>query len=175
MSDQQISQLQSLLDRAAIIDVLSNYATGLDARDWQLWRSIFLDEVLFDLSSWTGQPGRVLNADRVVAAQAREFAELSTTQHFMTNHRVTITGDRARLLAHMRAEHWIPLDASAGNRTTERYTMFGYYDDKLVRTINGWKIAEMQLNVTHTEGPRWVMQEAARRAKAKRAASSAAS
>ena len=175
MSDQQINQLQSLLDRAAIIDVLSNYATGLDARDWQLWRSIFLDEVLFDLSSWTGQPGRMLNADRVVAAQAREFAELSTTQHFMTNHRVTITGDRARLLAHMRAEHWIPLDASAGNRTTERYTMFGYYDDKLVRTINGWKIAEMQLNVTHTEGPRWVMQEAARRAKAKRAASSAAS
>ena len=175
MSDQQISQLQSLLDRAAIIDVLSNYATGLDARDWQLWRSIFLDEVLFDLSSWTGQPGRVLNADRVVAAQAREFAELSTTQHFMTNHRVTITGDRARLLAHMRAEHWIPLDASAGNRTTERYTMFGYYDDKLVRTINGWKIAEMQLNVTHTEGPRWVMQEAARRAKAKRAVSSAPS
>ena len=171
MSDTTLAaeQLQALLDRAAIIDVMSAYATGLDARDWVLWRSVFVDEVLFDLSSWTGQPGRLLNADRVVAAQAREFAELSTTQHFMTNHRVTIDGDSARLLAHMRAEHWIPLDANAGNRTTERYTMFGYYDDKLVRTVQGWKIAQMQLHVTHTEGPRWVMQEAARRARAKRA------
>ena len=170
MSDAINVQLQTLLDRNAIIDVLSAYATGLDARDWVLWRSVFVDEVLFDLSSWTGQPARLLNADRVVAAQAREFAELSVTQHFMTNHRVTVAADNARLLAHMRAEHWIPLDAASGNRTTERYTMFGYYDDRLVRTAGGWKIAHMQLNVTHTEGPRWVMQEAARRAKAKRAA-----
>ena len=170
MNDAINVQLQTLLDRNAIIDVLSAYATGLDARDWVLWRSVFVDEVLFDLSSWTGQPARLLNADRVVAAQAREFAELSVTQHFMTNHRVTVAGDNARLLAHMRAEHWIPLDAASGNRTTERYTMFGYYDDRLVRTAGGWKIAHMQLNVTHTEGPRWVMQEAARRAKAKRAA-----
>jgi hypothetical protein len=48
--------------------------------------------------------------------------------------------------------------------------MFGYYDHKLVRTPDGWKIKEMQLNVTHTEGRRWVMEEAARRAKAKKAA-----
>ena len=161
---------QDIADRLAIIDVMSNYATGLDARDWPLWRSVFMEEVLFDLSSWTGIAGRVLNADRVVAAQAREFAELTVTQHFMTNHRVTIDGDRARLLAHMRAEHWIALDPRAGDRHTERYTMFGYYDDKLVRTPDGWKIAEMQLNVTHTEGRRWVMEEAARRAKAKKAA-----
>jgi 3-phenylpropionate/cinnamic acid dioxygenase small subunit len=160
--------LQHLLDRQAIVGVMSNYATGLDARDWVLWRSVFVDEVVFDLSSWTGQPGRRLNADRVVAAQAREFAELSNTQHFMTNHRVTIDGDRARLMAHMRAEHWLRMDDRDGSLHHERYTMFGYYDDKLVRTPEGWKIAEMQLHVTHTEGPRWVMQEAARRARAKR-------
>lgn len=73
--------LQSLQDRVQIIDVMSAYATGLDARDWKLWRSIFLDEVVFDLSSWTGQEPRLLDTDRVVAAQARLFAELSATQH----------------------------------------------------------------------------------------------
>jgi len=155
---------QALTDRVGIIEVMSMYAAGLDARDWVLWRSIFLDEVVFDLSSWSGQEPRRLNSDRVVAGQARMFAELSVTQHFMTNHRVTIDGDRARLLAHMRAEHWID-DAPAGG---DRYTMFGYYDDKLVRTDAGWKIAEMQLNVTRTEGERWVMDEARRRMKAKR-------
>ena len=160
--------LQELQDRAHIVDVMSAYATGLDARDWQLWRSIFLDEVVFDLSSWSGQEPRLLDTDRVVAAQARMFAELATTQHFVTNHRVTFGADKdgatARLLAHMRAEHWID-NAPAGS---DRYTMFGYYDDKLVKTSAGWKIAEMQLNVTHTEGDRWVMDEATRRMRAKR-------
>lgn len=156
--------LRALVDRNAIVEVISNYATGLDARDWALWRSVFVDEVVFDLGSWTGQPPRLLSADRVVAAQARIFAELATTQHFITNHRVTLHGDRARLLAHMRAEHWLAVDKGE----SPRYTMFGYYDDKLVRTTAGWKIAEMQLNVTHTEGPRFVMEEAERRARAKR-------
>lgn len=152
-------------DRDAIVDVLSNYATGLDARDWVLWRSVFVDEVLFDLSSWHGIPPRPLETDRVVRAQARMFAELSVTQHFLTNHRIAIDGDRARALAHMRAEHWL---ANPGIEGTSRYTMFGYYDDRLVRTESGWKIEAMQLNVTRTEGNRWVMDEAQRRAKANR-------
>jgi len=158
-------RLQFLLDRAAIIDVMSAYATGLDARDWTLWRSIFVDEAVFDLSSWSGQPARRLDSDRVVAGQARIFAELAVTQHFITNHRIVIEGDRARVLAHMRAEHWSDVPGPGRGR----YTMFGYYDDKLIRTANGWKIAEMQLNVTRTEGDRAVMEEATRRARAKRA------
>ncbi len=156
--------MQAIEDRLAITDVLSNYATGLDARDWTLWRSVFVEEVVFDLSSWSGQPARRLNADRVVRTQARIFAELSVTQHFFTNHRITVDGDQARCLAHMRAEHWI----EDGSPLPSRYTMFGYYDDKLTRTADGWKICEMQLNVTQTEGPRWVMDEASRRARAKR-------
>ncbi|MFU8814726.1 MAG: nuclear transport factor 2 family protein [Pseudomonadales bacterium] len=158
--------LRELLDRVAIVDVLSRYAAGLDARDWPLWRGVFLDEVVFDLSSWSGQPARSLQSDRVVRAQARIFAELAATQHFITNHRVTLEGDAARCVAHMRAEHWIGCAEQSGGR----YTMFGYYDDRLVRTPDGWKIAQMQLNVTRTEGPRWVMDEAERRARARRTA-----
>lgn len=160
------NDLNWIRDRLLIVDVLSNYATGLDAQDWELWRSVFLDEVIFDLSSWHGIAPKPLETDRVVASQARMFAEFSMTQHFFTNHRVSIEGDNARVLAHMRAEHWLPLDPPEGG--SGRYTMFGYYDDKLKRTADGWKIAEMQLNVTHTEGSRWVMDEAQRRARVKR-------
>jgi len=164
--------IQTLLDRVAIVDVMSNYATGLDARDWNLWRSVFIDEVVFDLSAWSGQKAQLLQVDRVVRAQARIFAELSVTQHFFTNHRIVIDGDSARCRMHMRAEHWLkPLPLVEGVSTSEdpindRYTMFGYYDDKLVRTSEGWKIREMQLKVTRSEGPRSVMEEAARRARA---------
>ncbi len=154
-----------LLDRTRIVDVISAYAAGLDARDWKLWRSVFPEETVFDLSSWNDVPGRLLNTDRVVAAQARLFAELSVTQHFITNHRVEINGDNARVLAHMRAEHWI--DTTDESRCA-RYTMFGYYDDDLIRTPDGWKISRMQLRVTQTQGDRWVMEEAQRRVQAKR-------
>jgi 3-phenylpropionate/cinnamic acid dioxygenase small subunit len=157
--------LSWLLDRTRIVDVISRYATGLDARDWELWRSVFPEETVFDLSSWNDVPGRLLNTDRVVAAQARLFAELSVTQHFITNHRVEITGDSARVLAHMRAEHWIDTTDEA---QCARYTMFGYYDDDLIRTPDGWKISRMQLRVTRTQGDRWVMEEAQRRMQAKR-------
>jgi hypothetical protein len=167
-------EIRYLLDRAAIIDVMSNYATGLDARDWVLWRSVFVDEVVFDLSVWSGQKPRLLQVDRVVSEQARIFDELSVTQHFFTNHRVTVSGDTARCRMHMRAEHWLkPIPLSEGVGTSEdalhdRYTMFGYYDDKLIRTNEGWKIQEMQLKVTRSEGPRSVMDQAARRARARK-------
>ena len=97
--------------------------------------------------------------------QARIFAELAETQHFFTNHQIVIDGDTARAQMHMRAEHWL---ADPGIEGTDRYTMFGYYDDRMTKTRKGWKIAEMQLNVTRTEGDRWVMEEAQRRSRAGR-------
>jgi hypothetical protein len=158
------SNNNSLEDRYAIIEVMSNYAAGLDARDWELWRSVFTDEAVFDLSSWNKIPARTLDTDRVVKSQARIFAELTTTQHFLANHRIDIQGDQARGIAHMRAEHWLQED----DGSSSRYTMFGYYDDRFTRTSSGWKMSEMQLNVTHTEGDRRVMTEAERRARSKR-------
>ena len=90
----------------------------------------------------------------------------------MTNHRITLDGDKARVIAHMRAEHWLDganePGTAGGTETTMRYTMFGYYDHDLIRTADGWKISRMQLNVTRTEGNRWVMEESTRRARAKR-------
>ena len=167
-----VLNIQEVSDRLEIMEVLSNYAAGLDARDWVLWRSVFVDDLEFDLTSWHGGTPNVLNADGVVRNQARSFAELAETQHFFTNHRITLDGDSARVIAHMRAEHWLDGASEPGlagqTETTMRYTMFGYYDHDLVRTDEGWKISRMQLNVTRTEGNRWVMDESRRRARAKR-------
>jgi 3-phenylpropionate/cinnamic acid dioxygenase small subunit len=170
MSTNKAVTAEEWMDRLAIIEVKSCYAAGLDARDWDLWRNVFTDEAIFDLSSWNKVAPRMLDTDRVVRSQARVFAELITTQHFFTNHRITVDGDSARGVVHMRAEHWLQEE----DGSTSRYTMFGYYDDKYVRTPDGWKMCEMQLNVTHTEGDWRVMSEATRRAQAKKKAQSSA-
>ncbi len=155
-------------DRFEIMELIACYGAGLDARDWDLWRSVFTDNALFDISSWSGGAQPRVETDRVVRAQARIFAELSVTQHLMSNFRITTDGDSGRVLCVMRAEHWIPVEP--GSEENKRYTMFGYYDDRLLRVDGAWKIDEMHLNVTKTEGERWVMDEASRRARARREA-----
>lgn len=145
------SELAAVLDRNAIDDVLSCYAAGLDSQDWTLWRSIFLPEVVFDMQSVTGRPAVLGDIEKTVANIRIQFAGFRATQHVIVNRRHRIEGDRARVLATMQAWHWID----------ERcYTMFGYYDDKLSRTPEGWKLAEVQLNLTRTDGDPAVMKDA---------------
>lgn len=154
-------------DRLDIIELIACYGAGLDARDWELWRSVFTDNTLFDLSSWSHQKPQRVATERVVRAQARIFAELSVTQHQMSNFRITTNNaSTGRVLAVMRAEHWIRIEPDSDE--TKRYTMFGYYDNRLLKEGGVWKIDEMHLNVTKTEGEIWVMEEASRRARAKK-------
>jgi hypothetical protein len=99
-------QLQLLVDRAEISDVLHRYATGLNTRDWALYRSIFTDEVDMDLSS-TGTPARRWKADDLVESARELFAGFDTTQHLSANHVHAIRGDEATCTSYMRAEHFV--------------------------------------------------------------------
>lgn len=158
--------MSDIEDRLEIMDLLARYGAGLDARDWLLWRSVFTDRALFDLSSWSDETPQRVETDRVVKVQSRLFAEFDVTQHLISNFRITLDGDSARVIAVMRAEHWIRIAPESA--ATKRYTMFGYYDDRLLRIGDQWKIDEMHLEVTNTEGDRWVIEEATRRARARR-------
>jgi hypothetical protein len=158
-------ELRTLADRAAISDVLHCYATGLDAQDWALWRSAFVTDspVVFDMRAVTNREPQPQPIDAVIAQVSIQFAGFDATQHLITNHRHAITGDRARVVAHMRAEHWI--DPAETAPDGDRYSMFGYYDNDLVRTAEGWKLVSVQLKLTRTEGHPGVMGAAWRKGK----------
>jgi hypothetical protein len=79
------NELQLLLDRAEISDVQLRYATGLDSRDWSLFRSIFTDEIETDFSSVFGGEPRKVSADRWTEAARRSVGGLAATQHMITN------------------------------------------------------------------------------------------
>ena len=153
-----VSDLQRLLDQDAISDALHRYASGLDARDWDLWASALTDPVSIDMSSFTGVDAVELPREKHVRAAARIFAGLDVTQHMITNHRHFIDGDTARVVAHMRAEHW-----ASGMQGGDRFTMFGYYDDRLVRDGDIWRISHVKLVCTQYAGNVEVMHGAARR------------
>ena len=153
--------LQRLADESDLRDLIHRYAFGLDTKDWVLWRSVFADEVVMDMSDYQPEPPpRAAPADLVVKNAAVLFAGLERSQHLMGSHRYKIDGDRATITAHMRAEHW--LDTGKGG---DRYTMFGTYADDAIRTTDGWKLIRVKLALLREEGNRSLMREAVRRSR----------
>lgn len=137
---------------------LYEYALGIDTRDWQLYRSIFTDEVRMDFSSYSGSPAGTMTADAWVAGCRPLFEGLDATQHSMTNPMVDIDpgGDTARCRMYMQAEHF--LANAAGD---PGFALGGYYDDALVRTPTGWRIRAVTLKVFWNRGNRHIMALAA--------------
>jgi 3-phenylpropionate/cinnamic acid dioxygenase small subunit len=152
------ARLQFLLDRAAISDVQLRYATGVDMRDWALYRSCFTDELDADFTSVIGGEPRRMRADEWVEFARRTIAGLKATQHMITNHVITIDGDEATCVAYVQARHYLP------NETGDHeQAMFGYYTNRLERTGDGWKIRSCKLTVTWSSGNFHVLTLARRR------------
>jgi hypothetical protein len=139
------SNLSLLADRVAISDVVYAYATGLDRRDWALFRSIFTDSIKMKFES-AGIRSGTYDADGWVRSAQRLFAGFSATQHTSTNHVHDIRGDRATCTSNMQAEHFVAPDAENGLKEgEERFTLGGYYVNELVRQPEGWKLYEVTL------------------------------
>lgn len=143
--------LQDLLDRARIGDTVLNYATGIDRRDWALYRSIFADSVEFDFETWSGEPARIWSADDWVASVRETLAPFDATPHTLTNHVITLDGAEATLVAHMVALH-----AFEG----EVQELGGFYTHHLRRDGDAWRIFRCRLVITWERGSRTLFERA---------------
>jgi hypothetical protein len=108
-------RLQLLLDRSEIERVVYDYATGLDTKDWGLWRSIFTEtvQVKFQPAGETeftglGQEWSSMTVDEWVEGRRVLFTGLATTQHQMSNPRITISGDTATCVMYLQATYFMP-------------------------------------------------------------------
>ncbi len=157
--------VEDLIARAEISDVVNRYATGIDRRDWALYRSIFADEVDFDFTSWSGGAPRRLKADDWVANVRDGLSGFDATQHLSSNHVHTIEGDEATCVSYMVALHHL-LDGD----TRLMHGLGGYYANRLRRGPGGWTIHACALTVTWEMGDRGLFQIAGRRWADRRAA-----
>ena len=148
MSEAGASGLGLLVDRAEISDVVHRYATGLDMGDWELYRSIFTDEIEMDFTSVGIRQGSY-KASQWVADAKRLFAGFAATQHTSSNHVHDIRGDEATCISYMQAEHFVE---GVEDGSDDRWTLGGYYTNELVRTSDGWKIRKLTLTVTWSRG-----------------------
>ena len=150
MSDEA---LHMLLDRQAISDTVIRYATGIDMRDWEAYRSCFTDEVDTDFTSFGGGEPQTMQADQWVAGVRAGLSGFEATQHISTNHVITLDGDSAICVSYMQAQHYLPNDEGDSS-----LTLGGYYTNSLVRTKDGWRIRRCHLKVTWTTGNRQIFE-----------------
>jgi hypothetical protein len=150
---------QWLIDRAEVVETVHLYATGVDTKDFELYRSIFTDEIEVDFSSYIPDAGPMtISADAWVASIKPLFVGLDATQHSMSNARVEIDGDHATCVMYMQAEHFL-----ADVEGESSHTVGGYYTNELVRLPEGWRLTKVKLTVLWQRGNKDVMTLGAQR------------
>jgi 3-phenylpropionate/cinnamic acid dioxygenase small subunit len=120
-------------DRQDISELLVRYATGIDRRDWPLFRTCFTEDCDFDY----GDIGAWQSVDAITEFMVKTHESLGHTMHRITNQAVTLSPDQpdraeARALVDVLI---MTADGKSGFNTA------GFYDDELVRTDDGWRIA----------------------------------
>ncbi|OBJ82022.1 nuclear transport factor 2 family protein [Mycobacterium asiaticum] len=118
-------------DRQDIADLLVRYATGIDRRDWPLFRTVFTDDCELDY----GEIGAWRGVDAVTEFMQLAHAMAGHTLHRLSNIAITLDGDRA--LARTYIDGLIMAADNSGGVNAA-----GFYDDDIVRTSAGWRIAK---------------------------------
>ena len=124
--------------------------------NWDLWRSVFADEVIIDTSDYEPEPPpRRLPVDAYVSFMSRLFSGFEATQHLIGTHRFSVDGDHATITAHFRAEHWASVGKAATGTRCSAPT-----STSASGPPDGWRISSVKLHLLRQEGNREVMRRA---------------
>jgi hypothetical protein len=122
-------------DKMAVIEVLLRYATAIDQRHWDLFTTCFTKDADLDY----GEVGRWHDASTFTAFMSAGISKLGQTMHRMSNFVVAGEGDRAWARSYVDA---VRLPAKPGGVILQN---LAWYDDRLVRQAEGWKISQRRL------------------------------
>lgn len=116
-------------DQQQIAGVLTRYAIAIDSRDWDLFRTCFTPDVAADygdIGVWNG-------VEEITAFMVEVHSGPSL--HRLSTMAITLDGDRATARTYVDALVLMEDQKTGANS-------HGYYDDELVRTDAGWRIAK---------------------------------
>jgi hypothetical protein len=136
--------VQELRDRAEILDALYRFGLGQDLKDKALFASAFAADAELDFrpaaAKWGASPPVMSGRDTIVTTILAMFTGRVDTTHQVTNPRITIDGDAARLTALVEAQHLLIADP------TTRALLKNPYDAGLVRDGDRWAIRRLRID-----------------------------
>jgi hypothetical protein len=147
---------QQLLIRNALIDNYSNYAEGLDSKNWPLVRACFADEVLIDygeISAATGGADMPRQTDDWMLHLKGVINGFDITRHTITNHRAIVSNDEVSCTAYLIADHVIFADPKLPHiGADDVVTVVGEYTNHYTEIDDAWRICQSALRMHYTSG-----------------------
>jgi hypothetical protein len=135
---------RELRDRAEIVDALYRFGLGQDRKDRALFGSAFAEDAELDFrpaaAKWGARPPLMSGRDTIVTTILGMFTGRVDTTHQVTNPRVAIDGDTARLTALVEAQHLLTADHGVFA------LLKNPYDVDLVRDGERWVIHRMRID-----------------------------
>lgn len=124
--------LQEISDRFEIIDLLTAYCVAIDKSDIEALDRIFVPDARIDYSRAGGPHSDLKTIKKFLKQNLGEMPR----QHLISNYQIHIQGDYAEV----RSLCLNPLDLPPHG---EEAMLWGiWYNDKCVRTLDGWRIKE---------------------------------
>jgi ketosteroid isomerase-like protein len=138
-----VSDLNALQDKQEITEICYRYGLAIDTRDWAALAALFTPDAEAFYLDMPPAHGYQAIEDTCRAA----LTPLSATQHLISNVVVRLDGDRASSSCYLQAQH-----VKTGTPGGDQFIIAGRYDDRLVRTPDGWRIRERTLAIMWTDG-----------------------
>lgn len=138
-----------LTDREQIRELRQRFGVALDTRDWPAFEALFTPDATGDFRSF-GVVSDATPLPELIAMFRASFArpvEELQTQQVITHVLIRVTGETATSSSYLEGHHRI-----LGHPEGEEVTLRARYDDDLVRTVNGWRIARTTLHAISVSG-----------------------
>lgn len=129
-------------DRDDIIDLAVRYTWALDTKNLDDLRNVFLADATASLRGVECE-----GVDAIISRIGGAVLRLDATQHLVGNHQVRVDGDAGTHRCHLQSQH-----VRRGTDGGDNYIVGGYYEDRVVRTTDGWRIAHRLMQQTWSEG-----------------------
>ena len=127
--------LQEISDRLQIQDLLTRYTQAIDGKDWKLLDTCFTPDAHVDYTATGGIKGSYPDVRKWLEQALSVFP---ITVHYITNSAVNLAGDRATARTYV----FNPMGFKNPDASMHWFTVGAYYVDKLVRSADGWRIAQ---------------------------------
>lgn len=127
--------MSSIEDRYDVGQVIIRYATSVDQRDMERYGSCFTEDA--SVSGFSS--GVVEGREAWVTFVERALTNFRGTHHQITNQEISVDGDTAHMRSYVQATHELADDDE------HLLILYAIYDDRLVRTGDGWQITHHEL------------------------------
>ena len=144
MASREMS-VRELSDRLQINDLLTRYTVAIDQKDWNLLDTCFTPDAHVDYTTSGGTKGAYPEVRKWLEQALSVFP---ITMHFISNSTVELDGDAATARTYVIN----PMVFVNPDGSQHIFTVGAYYNDKLVHTDDGWRIADRYEEQAYLEG-----------------------